>query len=165
MQRLESLLVSGNKLFKLVTTSDDKLELSHEEFRDLEGVLGLTCSYHSDLVFPPEEIRYISMERFGKYIYITTEEESKIKDWVRVHSDADWTCFYIQCDYKLLIHVQPTNVEYNYSEYKEETVVMPNIEKSFEEMKEAKKSAQDVYSSMMNDIEHMASEIAKMDKI
>ena len=64
-----------------------------------------------------------------------------------------------------MIHVQPTNVEYNYSEYKEETVVMPNIEKSFEEMKEAKKSAQDVYSSMMNDIEHMASEIAKMDKI
>jgi len=165
MQRLESLFVSDNNLFRLVSNPDGKLQLFVDEYCDLQNVIGLKISGQPDMVIPPEMVNTITVESFGKSIYLTFDENSELKGCIGVHSEERWTCFYFDIDYKLLIHVQPVDSKYNYETYEHPTIPVPTIEESLKELEKSNMKVEEQLSSMMEEIDSINAAIASMEKL
>jgi len=112
--KLESLFVSGHRLFTLVSDGEE-LTLRHETFDNLDQC-HLPQSYQPDMVIPPDRVNNIDVSNNGRNMIIITVVESG-EPLISCKSNDEWTYFFIDIEPKLLIHVQPKNADHVFDEY------------------------------------------------
>lgn len=112
--RLESLLVSGNTLFTLVSDGDN-YTLRHEEFENLHEI-NIVNSGQPDMVIPPEEINKIELNNDGNSTLYISHCDHDV-DYYSCMSDDEYTYFFIDVSPKLLIHVQKKDSRFTFKEY------------------------------------------------
>lgn len=167
-QRLESIFGSGDNLFRLVskhTEDGDQLELLVDQYSDLHGVYGIKVSAQPDMSFPPESIDHIQINSFGNELILTINEEetSAIKGSIEVFANDEWVCFYLNIDYKLIIHVQPVTASYNFRDYEHKQMPKANIEKELADLEASGKRFNDKLAEMMEEIDKINEDMLKME--
>lgn len=167
MERLESLLVSGDRLFRLVSYFDEseKLKLLVDRYVDLSGVPCLKQSGQHDLVLSPDVLDNLLIVSVKGVILLSVADGngSVSKDAIGVYSDDEWTCFYLKADYKLIIHVQPNNAAYNFANYEHKPLTRTNIMDELKKLEDSGKHFNDKLAEMMSEIDKINEDMLKME--
>lgn len=163
MKRLESALISGNYLFRLVSEGDN-LELLSDEYENPYDVAGVRKSGQPDMVLSSTDLDTLDIMVSGSEYYLGKSDNPNTRGCIGILSNENWTCFYIKIDPKLAFHVQANNANINFSDY-EHKGDNRTIDDLMEEMTKSKLAFDSQLSSMMEEIDAINIAIEKMDKI
>ena len=157
MQYLESVFVSGNRLFIMSKSADGKLDLAVTEYAGgTHDVFGVKKSYQPDMVIPPSEAQNFKIEGFGEFLTIVPSETNEASSMIRAAEFGDWVCFYIDTDKKLIVHVQQKSEESNYTKYEHKPIIAKTSKQLEEELLEMQKHQQDLLKSLADGIDKLS---------
>jgi hypothetical protein len=154
MKSLESIFISGSKIYTL-SKDGDKLQLRAEEYSGLDDIIGVKRSFQPDMLIPSVEATNFAVEVNGEFIVLKPFSRNEINHMIRAATIDDYTCFFIDTDKKLLVHVQPKTVDYNFDKYEYKPIVSKTVAELERDILEMHKQEQDILKNLVDSLEEL----------